>query len=210
NVAEVADHAGRAVGQADPEYPPLVVLGIAGVQALADEFVADERLAGLERVAEHLQRHRRGVRPPQLGEHRPEPASDHVLREAAEGAGGFGIGVHDAHVGVEHIDADRGSVDEAAHQRGMVAQAVVHGPPGATPRPRDRYRPAPGGRMSKLRQDGPGPAGRARPGRRDSRRALPTTETELRLMARAASIGLSSRPKAGYSRPAATGTPMAL
>ena len=37
-----------------------------------------------------------------------------------------------------------------------------------------------------------------------------TTDTEDRLMASAAIIGLSSRPNAGYSRPAATGTPSAL
>jgi hypothetical protein len=42
------------------------------------------------------------------------------------------------------------------------------------------------------------------------RRALPITETELRLIAAAASMGLSSRSKKGYSTPAATGTPRAL
>ena len=47
-------------------------------------------------------------------------------------------------------------------------------------------------------------------GERISRNALATTDTELRLIASAAIIGLSSRPKAGYSTPAATGTPMAL
>lgn len=43
-----------------------------------------------------------------------------------------------------------------------------------------------------------------------SRKALLMTETELRLMAAPAMIGLSSRPKNGYSAPAATGIPNAL
>jgi len=43
-----------------------------------------------------------------------------------------------------------------------------------------------------------------------SRKALLITETELRLIAAAASIGLSSRPNTGYRMPAATGTPMLL
>ena len=43
-----------------------------------------------------------------------------------------------------------------------------------------------------------------------SRSALLITETELRLMAAPAIIGLSSKPKKGYSRPAATGMPRAL
>ena len=42
------------------------------------------------------------------------------------------------------------------------------------------------------------------------RRALPITETELRLMAAAAIIGLSRSPNTGYSTPAATGTPSVL
>jgi len=42
------------------------------------------------------------------------------------------------------------------------------------------------------------------------RRALVITETELKLMAAAAKIGLSSRPKNGYRTPAAMGTPIAL
>src|SRR5262249_54793813 len=45
---------------------------------------------------------------------------------------------------------------------------------------------------------------------RRSRRALPTTDRELRLMAALAQIGLMSRPKKGYSSPAATGTLRAL
>ena len=45
---------------------------------------------------------------------------------------------------------------------------------------------------------------------RDKRRALLTTDTELRLIASAAIIGLSSRPNTGYSTPAAIGTPRAL
>jgi hypothetical protein len=43
-----------------------------------------------------------------------------------------------------------------------------------------------------------------------SRSALATTDTELRLIASAAIIGLSSRPVSGYSTPAAIGTPSAL
>lgn len=45
---------------------------------------------------------------------------------------------------------------------------------------------------------------------RRSRREFEITETELKLMAAAARIGLSSRPKNGYSTPAAMGTPNAL
>lgn len=44
----------------------------------------------------------------------------------------------------------------------------------------------------------------------ESRRALLTTDTELRLIAKAAIIGLNSSPKEGYSTPAAIGTPRAL
>ncbi len=43
-----------------------------------------------------------------------------------------------------------------------------------------------------------------------SRNAFATTDTELRLIASAAIIGLSSRPVNGYSTPAAIGTPSAL
>ena len=43
-----------------------------------------------------------------------------------------------------------------------------------------------------------------------SRSAFVTTETELRLMAAAAIIGLRSRPNSGNSTPAANGTPSAL
>ena len=48
--------------------------------------------------------------------------------------------------------------------------------------------------------------------RRDvrNRSALPMTETDDRLIARLAMIGDSSKPKAGYSTPAASGTPSAL
>ena len=42
------------------------------------------------------------------------------------------------------------------------------------------------------------------------RRAFVITDTELKLMAAAAIIGLSRMPKNGNSTPAATGTPMAL
>src|SRR5439155_1409869 len=43
-----------------------------------------------------------------------------------------------------------------------------------------------------------------------SRSALPMTETELKLIAAPAMMGLSSTPKSGYNTPAATGTPSAL
>jgi hypothetical protein len=43
-----------------------------------------------------------------------------------------------------------------------------------------------------------------------SRSALTTTDTDARLIASAASIGLSSQPNTRYSAPAATGTPSAL
>lgn len=43
-----------------------------------------------------------------------------------------------------------------------------------------------------------------------SRSALPMTDTELNVMAALAIIGLSTIPKNGYRRPAATGTPSAL
>jgi hypothetical protein len=42
------------------------------------------------------------------------------------------------------------------------------------------------------------------------RKALPMTETELKLIASAAISGDSSRPVNGYSSPAASGTPRAL
>ena len=42
------------------------------------------------------------------------------------------------------------------------------------------------------------------------RRALPITDTELKLMASAASMGDSRMPKNGKSTPAAIGTPMVL
>src|SRR5258707_9719119 len=42
------------------------------------------------------------------------------------------------------------------------------------------------------------------------RRALAITETELKLMAALASMGLSSQPKNGYKRPAAMGIPSVL
>lgn len=43
-----------------------------------------------------------------------------------------------------------------------------------------------------------------------NRKALLTTERELKLMAAAAIIGDSNRPKNGYRAPAATGTPREL
>jgi hypothetical protein len=45
---------------------------------------------------------------------------------------------------------------------------------------------------------------------RRSRNALPMTDTELKLIAAAAIIGDSSKPKNGYNTPAATGTPSEL
>jgi hypothetical protein len=45
---------------------------------------------------------------------------------------------------------------------------------------------------------------------RRNRSALPITETELKLMAAAAIIGLRSSPNTGYNTPAAIGTPSAL
>lgn len=47
-------------------------------------------------------------------------------------------------------------------------------------------------------------------GTRRSRSALPMTDTELRLMAALAIIGLSSSPNHGYRTPAAMGTPRTL
>lgn len=43
-----------------------------------------------------------------------------------------------------------------------------------------------------------------------SRRALAMTDTELKVIAALAMIGLSNNPNAGYSTPAATGTPSTL
>src|SRR6185369_7426981 len=43
-----------------------------------------------------------------------------------------------------------------------------------------------------------------------SRRAFAITDTELKLIAAAAIIGLSNTPKTGYSTPAAIGTPSVL
>ncbi len=45
---------------------------------------------------------------------------------------------------------------------------------------------------------------------RRNRNAFVTTETELKLIAKAAIIGDNSIPVQGYSNPAATGTPNAL
>lgn len=45
---------------------------------------------------------------------------------------------------------------------------------------------------------------------RRNRSALPITDTELKLIAAAAIIGLISNPKAGKSTPAPNGTPSAL
>lgn len=63
-------------------------------------------------------------------------------------------------------------------------------------------------------RDTPGPGTRLRRGHAQrrvlNRKALPTTDTEDRLIASAAIIGLSSQPNTGYSRPAAIGTPSAL
>jgi hypothetical protein len=45
---------------------------------------------------------------------------------------------------------------------------------------------------------------------RRNRNAFAITETELKLMAAAAIIGLNNHPKNGYSTPAAIGTPSEL
>ena len=47
-------------------------------------------------------------------------------------------------------------------------------------------------------------------GDRRSRSAFPITDTELNVIAALAIIGLSRRPKKGYSTPAAIGTPTTL
>ena len=57
---------------------------------------------------------------------------------------------------------------------------------------------------------GPGPSACRQCLRPRRRKALPITETELRLMASAAISGESSHPVSGYSTPAAMGTPSAL
>ena len=54
-----------------------------------------------------------------------------------------------------------------------------------------------------------GPGGNHR-GSFRKRNALPMTDTELRIIAAAAIIGLSRMPKNGYITPAAMGTPTAL
>lgn len=56
--------------------------------------------------------------------------------------------------------------------------------------------------------DGVGPQTHTRLRRRRS--ALPMTDTELKLMARAAIMGDSSQPVSGYSTPAAMGMPSVL
>ena len=45
---------------------------------------------------------------------------------------------------------------------------------------------------------------------RRSRNAFPITDTELKLIAAAAIIGLNRIPKNGYNTPAAIGTPIVL
>lgn len=53
----------------------------------------------------------------------------------------------------------------------------------------------------------------SRPGQRDSfrsRRAFDITDSELNVIAALAIIGLITKPKKGYSTPAATGTPSTL
>lgn len=62
--------------------------------------------------------------------------------------------------------------------------------------------------MMVVQEDGTVPVAERRTVRRRS--AVPITETELRLIAAAAIMGLRSSPKTGYSVPAATGTPRAL
>src|SRR4029453_7248809 len=55
-----------------------------------------------------------------------------------------------------------------------------------------------------------GPQGRGYSFTLRNRRAFAITETELKLIAAPAIIGLRSKPKNGYSRPAAIGTPSVL
>lgn len=43
-----------------------------------------------------------------------------------------------------------------------------------------------------------------------NRRAFAITDTELKLIAAAATIGFNNHPNSGYSTPAASGTPAAL
>ena len=57
---------------------------------------------------------------------------------------------------------------------------------------------------------GGGRAGASQRSTRRRRSELAITQKELRLIAAAASIGLRSSPSAGYSAPAATGTPSVL
>ncbi len=63
-------------------------------------------------------------------------------------------------------------------------------------------------------RDTPGPGARRRRGHVQRRvrnlSAFATTDTDDRLIASAAIIGLSNQPNTGYNRPAAIGTPRAL
>ena len=63
-------------------------------------------------------------------------------------------------------------------------------------------------RLASMLAGPPHPMGQRRARRKRS--AFPTTETELKLIAAAAIIGLSNRPNQGYSAPAAIGMPRAL
>ena len=70
-------------------------------------------------------------------------------------------------------------------------------------------RPHTFGRLASMLADRPHPV-RAQRRARCKRSAFPTTETELKLIAAAAIIGLSKTPNHGYSTPAAIGMPRAL
>jgi hypothetical protein len=61
----------------------------------------------------------------------------------------------------------------------------------------------------RISRDG-GQESRPYSGARRSRSALAITDTELNVIAALAIIGLRSRPKTGYSTPAAMGTPSTL
>lgn len=93
------------------------------------------------------------------------------------------------------------SVTESELQGRMAVHAIVAGVS-------REHRPA------WAERDMPGPGSRRRRGHAQrrvlNRKALPTTDTEDRLIASAAIIGLSNQPNTGYSRPAAIGTPSAL
>src|SRR3546814_3313178 len=62
-------------------------------------------------------------------------AADQACGEASEYPPGGIVGMEHAQAGVEHVDADRGGVDEAARQRGVFARSVLHAYPRGAPAP---------------------------------------------------------------------------